>query len=474
MGVAHIPVRSPKGNEKNGGVNMAIYHCHVSNVSRGIGSVSTASLAYISGKRIYDQRLDKTFDYARKERIIGTGTLLTDNAPPEFNDPEIMFNSIEKELAKSNARTAKKIEVALPNELDLYQQREIVENFIRENLNKNGYCASYAIHGGKNTHAHILIPNRPIDKKGKWKCQTKSAFVLDDKDNKIPMLAGENDTVKKPILDEDGKQKKDEYGNLLFQKGRSRNGKGTEWLWKREVVEYNQIETKEFLQALRKNWADECNKYLDIDNQIDHRSNKDRNLYQIPTIHEGYAAREFERHGGISERCQYNRDVRLINRLRREINKLTYEIENSEKNETSKYVFQLKSIHQKVCRWLNAAKQDKNISQNKLSFLKKLHHATYQIMEKYPDMKLRITSSSSQKYTPGSGGGGGSSSGSGSGYGANEATNTLFDALLGKSEALPRVEVNLGRDDNNGMKDWTLMSDLEKDEEMIKQWKREF
>ena len=61
---------------------MAIYHCSISNVSRAKGSSSCATLAYISGEKVHDDRLDKTYQYARSERVLETGTILPDSAPP--------------------------------------------------------------------------------------------------------------------------------------------------------------------------------------------------------------------------------------------------------------------------------------------------------------------------------------------------------------------------------------------------------
>ena len=47
---------------------MAIYSCNISNVSRAKGSSSCATLSYISGEKVRDERLGKTFRYGREER----------------------------------------------------------------------------------------------------------------------------------------------------------------------------------------------------------------------------------------------------------------------------------------------------------------------------------------------------------------------------------------------------------------------
>lgn len=150
---------------------MAIYHCNISNVSRAKGSTSCATLSYISGQAVKDERLDTIFNYGRKERVEVTGTIIPDSAPREYQNPSVLFNSIEKYETIENARTAKKIEVALPRELSVAEQQRIVEQFIQNNITAKGYACTYAIHTDKennNPHAHILIANREIDEKGQW------------------------------------------------------------------------------------------------------------------------------------------------------------------------------------------------------------------------------------------------------------------------------------------------------------------
>ena len=274
---------------------MAIYHCSVSNVSRAKGSSSCATLAYISGEKVRDERTGELYSYNRQERVVSVGTILPESAPAEYADSKVLFNAIEKHETTDNARTAKKIQVALPKELGLDEQKNIVEDYIRHNITKEGYCATYAIHdGGKtgNYHAHILVANRSVNAKGQWGCKRKMAYALDEAGERIP------------LLDKDGQQKTDSHGRKQ---------------WKRINVEQNPLDTKEFLKQLRQEWAVEVNKHLEPSQQIDSRSNADRGIDDKPTIHEGYAARAIEAQGGISERCQVNREIRAENLHRQEL-----------------------------------------------------------------------------------------------------------------------------------------------------------
>lgn len=271
---------------------MAIFHMSISNVSRAKGSSSCASLAYIAASKVYEERTHQTYSYGRKERVMKVATLLPDGAPHAYADATQLFNAIEKYEQASNARPAKKIVVALPRELSLDESDEILTDFIRDNLCANGYCATYAIHrdkDGNNPHAHILVANRQINKKGEWSSKRKMEYALDEKGERIPLIDKKT-----------GKQKVDK-----------RNRKQ----WKRISAEQNPLDKKQFLEQLREAWAVECNKHLSQEDRIDHRSNAARGIDDIPTIHEGYAARAMEARGDVSERMEINRQIRLKNDL---------------------------------------------------------------------------------------------------------------------------------------------------------------
>ena len=323
--------RSPRGKGKSFAnlfflesevTRMAIYSCNISNVSRAKGSSSCATFSYISGEKVRDERLGKTFRYGREERVILTETLLPEGAPVEFQNPVVLFNAIEKYENTDNARTAKKIMVALPKEFDLTMQKKVVDEFIEKQITSRGYACSYAIHHDKenmNPHAHILIANRQIDKKtGEWTAKRKMEYALDEQGARIPIIDPST-----------GKQKVDK-----------RNRKQ----WKRINAEQNVLDKKEVLQNMRASWAEVCNQYLDQEHQIDHRSHETRGIDQEPTIHEGYEARAIEASGKASDRCQINRDIKERNELltqvqeqlkvlEEEIQKLKEQEKGEERNE---------------------------------------------------------------------------------------------------------------------------------------------
>lgn len=271
---------------------MAIYHCSIQIIGRSGGKSAVASAAYRSGGKLYDDRTGLTHNFTKKRGVVFTEVSLPAHAPPEYADRNVLWNAVEKAEKKSNAQLAREIEVALPNELSRECQIEIVRRYVKDNFVSVGMCADWALHdkGDDNPHAHIMLTMRGIKPDGSWAAKEKKAYALDEEGNRIPIID--------PAT------------------GEQKLGKRNEKLWKRITVEPNDWNDHSKAEVWRKSWADICNEYLSLEQQIDHRSYKRQELDLEPTIHEGYRARKMEKAGFVSNRCEYNRIVRKLNELK--------------------------------------------------------------------------------------------------------------------------------------------------------------
>lgn len=270
---------------------MAIYHCSVKNISRSGGKSAVASASYRAGEKLEDRETGLTHDYTHKTEVVCSEIILCENAPREYQDREILWNAVEEVEKQSNARLAREWEVALPNELTLEQSKELVRGYA-QSLADEGMCVDCNIHWKDgNHHAHIMGTTRPIKENGEWGQKEKKAYKLDENGQKIPQID--------PKTGE--------------QKVRVRKGKGEEKLWERETVEANDWNKSEKVEEWRERWAEHCNRYLEKEQQIDHRSFERQGIERIPTIHEGYVARDMEKKGQTAERCEINRDINAAN-----------------------------------------------------------------------------------------------------------------------------------------------------------------
>lgn len=271
---------------------MAIYHFSLKVISRNKGQSAIASSAYRAGEKLKEEETGEIKDFSNKKGIVHSEIQLPPQAPREFLDRQSLWNAVQKKEKKSNARLAREVEVAIPQELNRETQVKLVHDYVQQNFVDKGMCADWSIHDKDdgNPHAHIMLTTRSITNKGKWAPKQKSVYLTDKSGNKIPQIDPET--------------------------GQQKIGARNRKMWKRKTVNYNDWNNKENAVKWRANWANSCNKYLEPDQHIDHRSYRDQKKEQLPTIHEGYVAKQM---GSRSERVQRNQEIKKANETTLEI-----------------------------------------------------------------------------------------------------------------------------------------------------------
>ena len=266
-------------------IPIAIYHCNISIVSRGKGKSAVAAAAYRSGEKLTNEWDGMTHDYTRKGGVVHTEIMLPPHAPPSFSDRSALWNSVELYEKAGNAQLAREIDAALPIELSREEQIRLVREYCSSQFVSKGMCVDFAIHDtdSGNPHCHIMLTMRPLDERGTWAAKSKKEYDLDENGERIRLPSGRYKTHK---VDLTGWNDKD---NTL--------------LW-------------------RKAWADFTNDFLERNGspeRIDHRSNAERGIDEIPTVHMGVAACQMEKKGIATEKGELNRNIQKANRLIREI-----------------------------------------------------------------------------------------------------------------------------------------------------------
>jgi antitoxin component of RelBE/YafQ-DinJ toxin-antitoxin module len=223
---------TPKAKAPQGDC-MAIYHCSTKTVNRSSGRTAVASSAYRAGEKLEDERTGLTHDFTRKDGVAHSEIL--SNLDIEIDRAEL-WNLAEKTENRKDARTAREWVIALPDELDADQRKDLAKEFARSLVDRYDVIADLAIHepskGGndKNHHAHIMLTTRKAEL---------------DTDNKLTL------TTKTDIELSNAKRKS--------------LGMGT---------------TQEDIKQIRETWADLANKALEragYREKIDHRSYADQN-----------------------------------------------------------------------------------------------------------------------------------------------------------------------------------------------------
>jgi len=244
---------------------MAIYHCTTKPISRSNGRSATASSAYRAGEKIVDLRTGEPHDYTKKQGVEYTEIVSNLNYPLSRSE---VWNTSELTETRKNSRVAREFIVALPNELNSEQRKDLAKEFTEDLVNRYSVVADLAIHApshdgdDRNYHAHIMITTR------------KASIV----DNELKL-------TDKADLELSNTQRKDR--GLCV--------------------------TQDEIKKIRETWANMANRALELSGskeQIDHRSYEDQNLDLESTIHEGPKVTQLRRKGIETEISKHNDQVK--------------------------------------------------------------------------------------------------------------------------------------------------------------------
>jgi hypothetical protein len=147
---------------------MAIYHLNAKTIARSQGKSATAAAAYRAGEKIEDRRTGIVHDYTRRKGVYATEILAPKSAPDWTRDRSELWNRAESVETRSNSRTAREFDIALPTELSHQAKRELVRAFVGDQFTTRNIVADIAFHhiNSQNPHAHILITTRAVTEEG--------------------------------------------------------------------------------------------------------------------------------------------------------------------------------------------------------------------------------------------------------------------------------------------------------------------
>ena len=271
-----------------------MYHLSIKIITRSAGRSAVAAAAYRAGDIIKNERDGIIHDYTRKSDVMHTEILLPHNAPPEYKNRALLWNAVEQVEKASNSQLAREIQIALPVELTLAQNKSLVREYVKENFTDHGMIADVALHAskdGKNPHAHIMLTMRPFNEDRTWGSKTAKRICTEPTGRKN--LRPQKETVQMQIHTRHRLERKNQSRGLESVMGRNR---------------------KHLAQ-------------LNHDKRLDHRSYKRQGKNQIPTIHLGVAAHQMEKRGILTDRGNINRAIEISNRKLRQLEERINELQ---------------------------------------------------------------------------------------------------------------------------------------------------
>ena len=145
-----------------------MWHLRAQIIGRTKGKSAIGAAAYRSGTSIHSEHADITFDYSKKKGVEFSEILYPEGVPEWAKDRGELWNAVERFEKRKDATLAREIEVALPTELSLDLNKELLREYIKDQFVSLGMVADYSIHDVdcKNPHAHIMLTMRPVSEKG--------------------------------------------------------------------------------------------------------------------------------------------------------------------------------------------------------------------------------------------------------------------------------------------------------------------
>ena len=214
---------------------MAIYHLHIDSYRRSRGRSAIGGAAYRRGLKAACRESGKRFNFRSKAEVVFSEFIPAQNDPTDFTQLSQLLQLYEAvECAEKHPRATlgREIEIALPNELSLAQQVELVRKFIaevRQRFSAEQAFFDFSIHAKEdNAHAHICMSER------------------------------------------------EQLAPFVFDKTKRRDWDG-----------------ESFVSACREIWQTQTNAALEqaeVNQRVDCRSHADRGLRVLPSFHEGKAA----------------------------------------------------------------------------------------------------------------------------------------------------------------------------------------
>jgi ATP-dependent exoDNAse (exonuclease V) alpha subunit len=152
---------------------MAIYHSSFGFVGRSNGGSAVAKAAYNAACKLVEQLYDKAtgiynsiiHDYSKKKDVVYSEILAPEIAREMFKDREDLWNKVQLNEVRCDAQYSRKLTLALPSELSVEENIDLLKNYIDECFIKEGMIADFSVHmdNENNPHAHIQMTLRNIE-----------------------------------------------------------------------------------------------------------------------------------------------------------------------------------------------------------------------------------------------------------------------------------------------------------------------
>ena len=95
------------------------------------GHCAVEQSSYIEREKMYCEYYGQTYYPKYSEDLVHGEVLLPENAPEEYKDPSVLWNSVENFETASDAQLARTYKVELPNEWTYELATEVMRDYVQ-------------------------------------------------------------------------------------------------------------------------------------------------------------------------------------------------------------------------------------------------------------------------------------------------------------------------------------------------------
>ena len=146
---------------------MAIYSLNLEIVQRSKGKSIVNVAASAAKEKLYDERLNKTFNYKKNSSCVLYKEILSpESLPLSINTRDKLWNHIKRIEKRKDSQLARKFGIALPNEFNLEQNIKVSKEYAKDLFFKKGFVVDLCIFNTKENsdpYLILLITTRRIE-----------------------------------------------------------------------------------------------------------------------------------------------------------------------------------------------------------------------------------------------------------------------------------------------------------------------
>jgi hypothetical protein len=287
------------------------YSCRISAIKKSNGHSSIRAVAYIKARKLTNSLSGDEHNFSNKSGVIDDGFFMPNGIETNMNE-EQFYNHLENNCHASTNIIAYSSIMSLPSELNIENQKKLVQDFCQYFTETYQTAVSFAIHEADNI------------KRKKAKLDEIEKHNLPVSDDELRMQVQNNHVhLVMPYC------KIEELNQSDLTAKRKKKSFADSFKLGSQVKDFNPIKygseikndkpdlmntNQNFLQFMRQEWCNFINNSLEQNNRIErytHKSYKDLGLQISATVHEGEMVKSRVANGKKMDVHEYNKQQKL-------------------------------------------------------------------------------------------------------------------------------------------------------------------